>query len=60
MKICIRCNGRLSAVAKCAGSEVCSTCAATSGELSAVPLLPLASFSNYREYIDRVHVRLIG
>lgn len=41
MKTCIRCKGKLSSAARCAGSKVCTACAVESGELSAVPLLSI-------------------
>lgn len=57
MKTCTRCNRKLSAAAKCAGSEVCSSCAASSGELTAVPLLPIMRLRTYEDWnrmIDRL------
>lgn len=58
MKTCIRCKGKLSSAAGCAGSEVCATCAVNACQLSgtAFPLFPM----NTREDWERMLERLSG
>ena len=47
---CIRCTRNLDTAAKAARSEVCTTCASLSGELSPIGLLPLTEFRTWEEY----------
>lgn len=55
MKTCIRCKGKLSSAARCAGSRVCTACAVESGELSgtALPVFPINNAEDWNRMLDR-------
>lgn len=54
MKMCERCSDPLDSAAKCARSPVCTTCAATKGEVSAIAVIPLlCGFASWED-LDRL------